>query len=173
MSWFQYWCPDCVGDFSISSMQAERIRFSGLAPIPRLSLFPRFQRFICMGKYYREFQMPRTQRFPYSRCPDSRGYTVLHYVHITPLALNQNCVLIPCPTLVILCTNLPYPNEVLYYVYISPLPLNQNCVIIPCPTLLILSTNLPHANEVLHYVYISPLPLNQNCIILPCQVCIL
>ena len=54
-------------------MQAERIRFSGLAPIPRLSLFPRFQRFICIGKYFREFQMPRNQRFP-----DSRGYTVVN-----------------------------------------------------------------------------------------------
>ena len=60
--------PDCVGDFSISSMQAERIRFSGFAPIPRLSLFPRFQRFFCMGKYFREIQVPRFQRFP-----DSRG----------------------------------------------------------------------------------------------------
>ena len=32
---------------------------------------------------------------------------VLHYVHITLLPLNQICVLIPCPTFVILCTNLP------------------------------------------------------------------
>ena len=30
---------------------------------------------------------------------------VLHYVHITLLPLNQICVLIPCPTLVILSTN--------------------------------------------------------------------
>ena len=27
-----------------------------------------------------------------------------------PLPWNQNCLLIPCPTLVILCTNLNYPN---------------------------------------------------------------
>ena len=56
-------------------MEAERIRFSGFAPIPRLSLSPRFQWFICMGKYFREIQVPRFQRFP-----DSRGFTVFRYI---------------------------------------------------------------------------------------------
>ena len=43
-------------------------RISGHAPIPRLSLFPRFQMFICMEKCFRAFQAPRFQRFS-----DSRG----------------------------------------------------------------------------------------------------
>ena len=30
---------------------------------------------------------------------------VPHYLHISPLPLNQICVVTPCPTLVILCTN--------------------------------------------------------------------
>ena len=29
-----------------------------------------------MGKYFREIQVPRFQRFPDSRGPDSRGFTV-------------------------------------------------------------------------------------------------
>ena len=59
---------------------------------------------------------------------------VLHYIHISAIPLNPNCIPISCPTLVILCTNLPYHNEVLHYVHITLLPLNQNCVLIPCPT---------------------------------------
>ena len=78
-------------------MQAERIRFSGIAPIPRLSLFPRFQRLICMGKYFRENQVLRFQRFP-----DSRGFTVRRYIYITKLQLFSVCLSVcsfVCPLL--------------------------------------------------------------------------
>ena len=68
--------------------------------------------------------------------------------------LETLCTL-PCPTLVILCTNFPYHNEALHYVNISTLPLNQICVLIPCPTFVILCTNLTYPKEVLLY-YIFP-----------------
>ena len=44
----------------------------------------------------------------------------LFYVHISPIPLNQNCVLMLCPTLVILSINSPCPNRVLFCVHISP-----------------------------------------------------
>ena len=31
-----------------------------------------------MGKYFREIQVPRFKRFPDSRGPDSRGFTVIY-----------------------------------------------------------------------------------------------
>ena len=43
-----------------------------------------------MGKYFHEFQMPRNQRIPDSRGPDSTGYTVLRLQKIRP----QNPILI-------------------------------------------------------------------------------
>ena len=35
-----------------------------------------------MGKYFREIQVPRFQRFPDSRGPDSRGFTVVMFPRI-------------------------------------------------------------------------------------------
>ena len=51
-----------------------------------------------MGKYFREIQVPRFQRFPDSRGPDSRGFTVyvltifstkFHAVSLTKAELKQ------------------------------------------------------------------------------------
>ena len=47
-----------------------------------------------------------------------RGTTLCTYF---PLPWNQNSLLIPSPTLVLMCTNLHYPNLELHYAYISPL----------------------------------------------------
>ena len=99
-----------------------------------------------------------------------RGTTLCTYL---PLPSTQNSVLIPSPILVILCTNLSYPNEVLHYVHISLLQLKQNCILIPCPTLVILCTNLPYPNEIPHYVHISLLQLKQNCILIPSQILVI
>ena len=42
-----------------------------------------------------------------------------------PPPLNQNCDIIPCPSLVILCTNLPFPTRY-YIMYIFPPPIEPN-----------------------------------------------
>ena len=41
-----------------------------------------------MGKYFREIQVPRFQRFPDSRGPDSRGFTVLTNIIYTSIGEN-------------------------------------------------------------------------------------
>ena len=76
-----------------------------------------------------------------------------------PLPLKEIWTLRPCPNLVFMCTNLPYPTmDVLdYYIFLT-FPLKQNCVLIPCPTLVILCTNLPYPTRY-HIMTIFPPPI--------------
>ena len=91
------------------------------------------------------YTLPNFSNIVYQLILPQRGTTLFTYFpppiepNLCTYTLSKLLTLctLPCPTLVILCTNLPNPNEVLLYVHISLLPLNQICVLIPCPTLVI------------------------------------
>ena len=94
---------------------------------------------------------------------------VLHYVHIFPLPIKKICVLIPCPTLVILCTNLSYPNEVIHYVHISHLPLKEIVYLYPAELgNIVYQLTLPQRGTTLCKYF--PPPIEPNLFLYPAQL---